>query len=97
MPGLDGLSATRQIREYEAHFTSPEGSRPVPIIALTANYLLSSSESLEIYPPHISRLIFRFDSFQRRNPLSSVQRRILVEPKYKNQDFSRPDQFIMLR
>ncbi|KAI7954358.1 hypothetical protein MJO28_004758 [Puccinia striiformis f. sp. tritici] len=37
MPGLDGLSATRQIREYEAHFTSPEGSRPVPIIALTAN------------------------------------------------------------
>ncbi|OAV92343.1 hypothetical protein PTTG_02259, partial [Puccinia triticina 1-1 BBBD Race 1] len=37
MPGLDGLSATRKIREYEAHFPSRECSRPVPIIALTAN------------------------------------------------------------
>jgi CheY-like chemotaxis protein len=36
MPELDGLSATRKIREYEAHFPGKR-SRPVPIIALTAN------------------------------------------------------------
>ncbi|KAA1119108.1 hypothetical protein PGT21_015358 [Puccinia graminis f. sp. tritici] len=36
MPELDGLSATRKIREYEAHFRGKR-SRPVPIIALTAN------------------------------------------------------------
>jgi CheY-like chemotaxis protein len=37
MPGLDGLSATRKIREYEGHFLSTETRGPVPIIALTAN------------------------------------------------------------
>ncbi|KAA1123338.1 hypothetical protein PGTUg99_009320 [Puccinia graminis f. sp. tritici] len=37
MPGLDGLSATRKIREYETHLPSPGRSRPVPIIALTTN------------------------------------------------------------
>ncbi|WAQ84478.1 hypothetical protein PtA15_5A48 [Puccinia triticina] len=37
MPGLDGLSATQKIREYEAHFPSRERNQPVPIIALTTN------------------------------------------------------------
>jgi len=37
MPGLDGLSATRKIREYESHFLDKQNRRPVPIIALTAN------------------------------------------------------------
>ncbi|KNZ49071.1 hypothetical protein VP01_522g3 [Puccinia sorghi] len=37
MPGLDGLSATRKIREYESHFIDKQNRRPVFIIALTAN------------------------------------------------------------
>jgi len=35
MPGLDGLAATRQIREREAR----AGNEPMPILALTANVL----------------------------------------------------------
>ncbi|KAI7954359.1 hypothetical protein MJO28_004759 [Puccinia striiformis f. sp. tritici] len=37
MPGLDGLSATRKIRECQGYFPGRLGDRPVPIIALTTN------------------------------------------------------------
>lgn len=39
MPGMDGLEATRRIRarETELKAAAPEGFRPAPIIALTAN------------------------------------------------------------
>ena len=39
MPGMDGLEALRRIhaREAEIKATAPDGFRPVPVIALTAN------------------------------------------------------------
>jgi CheY-like chemotaxis protein len=44
MPGIDGIDATKAVREWEASFRQEGSQRPTPIIALTANAVSGMEE-----------------------------------------------------
>ena len=45
MPVMDGMAATRAIREWEAAAATEAGARHVPVVALTANALMGDAEA----------------------------------------------------